>query len=131
MGNLSAEQLAELKLRLEQRRAHLQDEIREELVRSDEEHYIDLAGKVHDVGEQSVADLLADFSIALIDRQVSELAEVEAALKRIAMGSYGECIECGGDIGYERLSAYPTAKRDIACQEVFEKTYAREGNPTL
>jgi RNA polymerase-binding protein DksA len=86
---------------------------------------------VHDEGEQSVADLLSDFKIAIIDRQLSELREIEAALKRMAMGSYGYCIDCGAEIGYERLNAYPTAKRDIACQEMFEKTYAQEGSPTL
>jgi RNA polymerase-binding protein DksA len=131
MANLTPEQLAELKQRLEQRRIQLQREIRETLIHSDEERYIDLAGRVHDEGEQSVADLLSDFKIAIIDRQLSEHREVEAALKRMTMGSYGYCVDCGTEIGYERLVAYPMAKRDLTCQEMFEKTYAQGGSPTL
>jgi RNA polymerase-binding protein DksA len=131
MANLSVEQQVELKQRLEQRRTQLQAEIREELIHSEEEHYIDLAGRVHDEGEQSVADLLSDFKIAIIDRQLAELREIEAAIKRMAMGSYGYCVDCGAEISSERLKAYPTAKRDITCQEIFERTYAQEGSPTL
>jgi RNA polymerase-binding protein DksA len=131
MAELSAEQLAVLKQKLQKRRTELQGEIRDVLLRSDEEPYIELAGRVHDVGEQSVADLLIDFNIALIDRQLRELRDVEAALNRMAMGSYGSCIDCGADISYERLLAYPTAARDVACQAHHEHNYAREGGATL
>jgi DnaK suppressor protein len=131
MANLTEQQLAELRRKLEHRRDELQQEIRQELIRSDEEHYVDLAGRVHDVGEQSVADMLSDFHITIIDRQLSELREVEAALQRITMGSYGTCLECHGDISYERLLAQPTAIRDVACQEMYEKTHAHESGPTL
>lgn len=131
MQGLSAEQLAGLKNRLQERRSQLQEEIREQLVRSDEAHYADLAERVHDVGEESVADLLADFSIAIIDRQLRDLKEVEEALKRIAMGSYGDCVDCGEEIGHQRLDVYPTARRCVSCQAHHEKTYAQDGTPTL
>ena len=131
MANLTERQLAELRRKLEHRRDELQEEIRQELIRSDDEHYIDLAGRVHDVGEQSVADMLSDFQIAIIDRQLSELRGVEGALQRISMGTYGVCFECRGDISYERLLAQPTATRDVVCQEMYEKTHAHEGGPTL
>lgn len=131
MANLTQQQLAELKRELEHRRDALGEEIRQELIRSDEEHYIDLAGRVHDVGEQSVADMLSDFHIAIIDRQLNELREVEGALQRMTMGSYGTCLECHDDISYERLLAQPTATRDTACQEMYEKTHAHESGPTL
>jgi DnaK suppressor protein len=131
MANLTEQQLAELRRKLEHRRDEQQEEIRQELIRSDDEHYIDLAGRVHDVGEQSVADMLSDFQIAIIDRQLNELREVEGALQRMAMGTYGYCFECHGDISYERLLAQPTATRDVVCQEMYEKTHANEGGPTL
>ena len=35
------------------------------------------------------------------------------------------------EIGYERLCAYPTARRCIQDQERVEKTYAQENKPTL
>jgi DnaK suppressor protein len=127
MAELSAEQLAVLKQKLQQRRTEIQGEIRDVLLRSDQEPYIELAGRVHDVGEQSVADLLTDFNIALIGRQLRELRDIEAALNRMGMGSYGRCIDCDADISYERLLAYPTAARDVACQSRHEQSYADEG----
>jgi len=37
----------------------LLEEIRDELARSGDQHYIDLAGAVTDLGDDSVADMLA------------------------------------------------------------------------
>ncbi len=44
-----------------------------------------------------------------------ELAEIEAALSRIAEGSYGTCQSCGGPMGLQRLRAIPEARYCIAC----------------
>jgi RNA polymerase-binding transcription factor DksA len=38
-----------------------------------------------------------------------ELKAIEAALKRIADGTYGTCVRCGGQISAERLEAVPHA----------------------
>lgn len=38
-----------------------------------------------------------------------ELKAIEAALKRIADGTYGTCVRCGGAISRERLEAVPHA----------------------
>ncbi len=38
-----------------------------------------------------------------------ELTAIDAALKRIADGTYGTCVRCGGEIGRERLEAVPHA----------------------
>jgi DnaK suppressor protein len=131
MDDLTKEQVGELRGRLQQKQERLQQEIREELLRSDDAHYIDLAERVHDEAEESVADLLVDFSIAIVDRQIRELKEVEQALTRIAMGSYGVCIDCGEPIGFRRLEAHPEAKRCVSCQDLFERTYAQDGTPKL
>ena len=48
---------------------------------------------------------------------------IEAARARMADGSYGVCMQCGGDIPFERLQAQPTALRCIACQSEYEKTH--------
>lgn len=49
-------------------------------------------------------------------RDQQELQAVRAALKRMAQGSYGECVDCGKAIKLERLQASPSAMRCIACQ---------------
>lgn len=131
MSNLTDAQLSRLKRMLDDRYKQLIEEVRSELIRSDQQRYIDMAGAVADVGDASVADLLADLDTAIVDRQIREIRDIEAAKRRIADGSYGTCIDCGGDIGYERLLAYPTAKRCYECQKQHEKNYAREGTPSL
>lgn len=105
-----------LKNELHRMAGALRDQIREELLRSDDEQYIDIAGRVHDLGEESVADLLADHNIAMIDRHVTELRKVEAALRRLAVGAFGSCSECGEPIGWPRLQAVPSAARCVTCQ---------------
>ena len=131
MAAYTADEVAQLKLSLEKRRQLLLEEIRDELTRSGEQHYVDLAGRVPDLGDESVADMLADLDAAIVDRQIVEVRTIEATLKRLSSGDYGACVDCGADIPLERLRAYPTAERCISCQSVHELTYAHEGRPTL
>ena len=131
MAKLTEDQLAQLKAALQARYLELREEIRSELERSGNEHYADLAGPAPDPGDESVAHVLVDVAAAVVDRQVHELRETEATLKRLADLDFGDCIDCGGEIGFERLMAYPTARRCTPCQSLHEKTYSHELNPTL
>jgi RNA polymerase-binding transcription factor DksA len=45
------------------------------------------------------------------------LKRIDAALARLADGSYGICEDCGGPISPKRLAAIPSAERCIACEE--------------
>lgn len=54
--------------------------------------------------------------LALRDRAVARLAQVEAALARLDAGTYGTCTECGRAIAPERLEALPWAALCIDCQ---------------
>jgi RNA polymerase-binding protein DksA len=131
MAQFTDEEMAQLKARLQRRYLELREEVRGELERSGDQRYVDIAGSVADPGDDSVADMLLDLNAAIVDRQVREMREVEATLKRLAELDFGNCIECGGEIGFDRLMAYPTAQRCIRCQEVHEKTYSHENSPTL
>jgi DnaK suppressor protein len=128
---LTDQERSELRTLLEQRRSALIEEIRAELARSEDEHYLDLAGRVADTGEAAVADLLVDLDAAMTDRDVRELREVEAALGRLSEGTYGDCVDCGGEIGAARLRANPVARRCIACQTRYERNTAQGGTPSL
>lgn len=129
--HLTREQLEEFRRMLEERRDALRKQIRDELLKADEERYSELAGQVHDPEEASVADMLVDLNLATIELHVKELREVEDALARIRDGEYGTCVECGGPIGEERLRAYPTALRCIRCQDRWEATHATGSTPAL
>jgi DnaK suppressor protein len=51
----------------------------------------------------------------LIRQAETRLAEVDAALARLADGSYGTCVVCGRPIPPERLAARPTAAACVGC----------------
>lgn len=52
---------------------------------------------------------------ALAGQLQDALDEVEAAITRLAEGTYGRCESCGKPIGPARLEAKPAARRCIAC----------------
>jgi DnaK suppressor protein len=59
--------------------------------------------------------------LALRDRAVQHLAQVEAALARLDAGTYGQCIRCGRDIPSGRLEALPWAAHCIDCQTAIDR----------
>lgn len=61
---------------------------------------------------------------AVINQDVEDVRDIKAARERLSAGSYGICMDCGEAIAYERLLAYPTAKRCIHCQRVYEQEKA-------
>ena len=44
-----------------------------------------------------------------------ELAEIDAALRRISDGRYGTCLACGGPMGLQRMRAIPEARYCAGC----------------
>lgn len=109
----------------------LRDETREALSRSDSEGYAEIAGRVADLEDQSLADLLVDVNLAEITRDVREIRAIERALHRLALGTYGTCVSCGQPIERERLEAHPTANRCAACQRAYEHSHATTPTPKL
>ena len=69
--------------------------------------------------------------MAQFGRHIHALQDLESAMARMQAGEYGTCADCGAEIGYARLHAYPTAKRCIVCQEKYEREYAQTGHPKL
>lgn len=130
MKHLKHSQIAQLDRMLERRALDLRSEIRRLLLESDQQHFRDLAGTVHDSADEAVADELADIGAAFLDRHVSELREVQAARERLAKGSYGLCADCGSPLEWQRLRAFPAATRCVFCVERREKAGA-ERTPSL
>jgi RNA polymerase-binding protein DksA len=131
MTELTKTQIHRLTAVLDQRYRLLKEEVQMELERSGESNYIDLAGGVHDTADESLADLLSDLSAESVHRQIGEMRDIEDAHRRIRENEYGSCAECGAEIGFERLLAYPTATRCIACQTHKEKMFGGSGRPSL
>jgi DnaK suppressor protein len=52
---------------------------------------------------------------ALLSQARQHLAQIDAALLRLASNRYGNCEECGQPIGAERLAARPATTTCIGC----------------
>jgi DnaK suppressor protein len=66
------------------------------------------------------ADAERDLAFALEERESAELVAIDEALKRVADGSYGLCVDCGDAIAVARLHANPVALRCLGCQDRLE-----------
>ncbi len=80
--------------------------------------------------DDAAADAAAAMDVTMVIRESEDLQRIEAALARIAEGSYGNCIDCEGEIARARLEAYPMATRCLSCQEVYERRQQRAGKLT-
>ncbi|MEZ5650005.1 MAG: TraR/DksA family transcriptional regulator [Burkholderiaceae bacterium] len=123
--------IAEMRHRIEHRRAELAGELRDDVAQVADEPYGELAGEAPDLGDASTADVLADTRQAELSRDIAEMRALDAALERMLAGHYGQCIDCGEDIAQARLRAEPSAARCITCQEVYERSHGGFGQPSL
>lgn len=129
MSNLTQEQIEHLDRLMDERWTHSLNELERS---SDERYRGAFAGRAADRLDEALTEMTQAMDDAILKRYIEDIRDIAAARKRIAAGDYGVCIECGGEIGYERLLAYPTAKRCIQCQREHEKRKAlREGRAIL
>lgn len=129
--SLTPQETEEMRGLLEQRRKEIIDELHHDVEKSREQQYRELAGPAPDAGDASVADLLSHLDQAEVSRDVGALRALDQARARLDEGTYGTCVQCGGDIGLERLKANPAAARCVDCQRVYEKTHASNSGSTL
>jgi RNA polymerase-binding transcription factor DksA len=75
-----------------------------------------ISDELGELAEGGTDNHLADTATGMYDRELDEgleegardtLAEIDAALQRIADGTYGTCEVCGKPIGADRLNAIP------------------------
>ena len=80
--------------------------------------------------EENSDNNLADTATETLDREIDStleensenvLAAIDAALQRIQDGTYGKCVNCGKEIGEERLAALPWATLCIDCRRLEER----------
>lgn len=71
-------------------------------------------------GDGGIAEAEFERDVAGAGQARAMLAAVESAQARLAAGDYGQCEDCGKDIGFARLEAQPTATRCVHCQEKAE-----------
>jgi len=62
-----------------------------------------------------------DFALSLLSQEQDALYEIDEALKRIDLGTYGICEMSGKAIPRRRLEAIPFARFTVECQSQLEK----------
>ena len=85
----------------------------------------DLPHEVMDRKDEASDRLRSDLDGVQEQRDLDEMAQVEAALQRLDAGTYGDCVDCGESISLKRLQVQPAAQRCAPCQVAFEKAADR------
>jgi RNA polymerase-binding protein DksA len=65
--------------------------------------------------DERATDLESQALEGIKKSEIQEIHQIQGALKRIAEGTYGVCVQCGADIDPKRLKALPIATRCISC----------------
>jgi RNA polymerase-binding protein DksA len=73
------------------------------------------------LAEAASVTLDREIDYSLEEASTHVLAAIDAALARIADGTYGTCVTCGRLIGRERLEAIPYATQCIDCRRAEER----------
>lgn len=66
---------------------------------------------------ESATSMPDPVAVSRAARLLSTIEEIDAALHRIADGSYGSCVHCGAAIPTERLEIRPFAPGCVACEQ--------------
>ena len=74
-----------------------------------------------DIADRASAETDRAVELRTRDRERKLIAKIDAALKRIADGTYGYCEETAEPIGLRRLEARPIATLSIDAQERHER----------
>lgn len=118
MATLTPQQMKHLSELMDIRFAREIEEIRAVRARTRDERD---AGLPADWIDAALVDATLAADDAVINQDIEDARDIKAARERLSAGTYGICTDCGESIAYERLLAYPTAKRCIHCQRVYEQ----------
>ena len=134
---LTKSQLQEYKIILEKVRDRVVDEIQflagDNLNRSPRESSGDLSSYSFHMADQGTDNFDREFALNLVSSEQDVLYEIDDALQRIEMGTYGVCEGCNKAIEKARLMALPFATMCIVCKSEAEKgkTRFRPFGPTI
>jgi DnaK suppressor protein len=117
MDHLNKAQLESLRGRLEQESVDLQARIAERSAAIAETGETDL----RDIEDKAAREAMRFQEMQLLAHDRARAAEVEAALGRMAGGSYGICEESGEPISFRRLEIDPATRYTAEAQEQLER----------
>ncbi|MBK8476512.1 MAG: TraR/DksA C4-type zinc finger protein [Opitutaceae bacterium] len=98
------------------------------LKRSAKDDSGDLSGYAQHMADAGTDTFDRDFALSLVSNEQEALAEVEAAIQRIKLGTYGVCELTGKPINKDRLLAVPFARFSVESQTEVERTKRRSAH---
>lgn len=118
-AELSAEQVAELKGKLQTKYDSLSREVREIEAELTKQENNEDQGAPDEVDRSSYEEQVQRSQIVLAGKK-NLLTEIGDALERIETGDYGICEETEEPIGFKRLSAQPWTRLSLEAQQELE-----------
>jgi phage/conjugal plasmid C-4 type zinc finger TraR family protein len=128
---LTQAQSAKLARALDELEKVVREKIRASMPQLADQKYIDLVGVVYDSADEAMATMQEEVDHTVLEHYLQKLKEIEAARARLQNGEANVCADCGEEIGFRRLHAYPFATRCIHCQTLYEKIHGSEAAPRL
>lgn len=125
MQHLRADQLAQLRSKLEQEATQLRERITEQGADLVESADTDL----RDIEDKAAREAMRFGSTRLLARDRARMREVEAALARMSSGDYGICEDSDDPIPFRRLELDPATRYSAAAQAELERERADEHDP--
>jgi len=112
---LRKEKLLSFKKQLLERRESIASDLRKATAEfiADEEVYPDAV-------DQAAAEIDRSFALQMKNRDRDILWQIDAALKKIEEGTFGECERCGDAIAEARIKAFPFTTVCIDCKSELE-----------
>jgi DnaK suppressor protein len=119
---MEQKELERFKKLLEDKRAEILSEAERTLT-----ELTDNGGNIPDPNDRASAEADRSFELRIRDRERKLLPKIEAAFDRINKGTFGQCEECGQEIGLKRLEARPVTSLCIDCKTLQEKNEKGHG----
>jgi len=76
-----------------------------------------------DEGDLASSQISENVSLNLLEKDRGLLYQIERALSRISLGTFGQCEACADSIGPKRLAVSPFATLCVACTEDLERSH--------
>jgi DnaK suppressor protein len=114
-------ELSSVRLKLEQMRKRLIEELEQSKDNGNREKEQQRAGSFYEREEAASATADLERWIAVESQKRNSLAEIEHALRKIDAGTYGICDNCGQPIDPARLEALPHAIHCMTCSITCKK----------
>ena len=119
---MDEETRARLRVQLEQELARLEADLAE-LDTGERDSLTEATGENayrDHMADQGSATFAREMDMTFEENERGELEDVRAAIKRLDVGTYGQCERCGSAIPVQRLEAVPAANMCIQCKEAEE-----------